>query len=114
MGLLPQTLLLYRTASGKCPFEEWLGKLRDSRAKATVDARLIRIRLGNFGFCRAVGKGVSELKIDYGPGYRVYFGRDGEAVVVLLLGGEKSTQAKDIKKAREFWADYKKTKTGGE
>ena len=93
---------------------EWFGKLRDNRAKATVDARLIRIRLGNFGFCRAVGKGVSELKIDYGPGYRVYFGTDGEAVVVLLLGGEKSTQAKDIKKAREFWADYKKTKTGGE
>ena len=114
MKLLAQTLLLYRTASGKCPFEEWFAKLRDTRAQATVDARLIRTRLGNFGFCRAVAKGVSELKIDYGPGYRVYFGRDGEAVVVLLLGGEKSTQAKDIKKAREFWADYKKTKTGGE
>ncbi len=112
MEPLPQTLLVYETAGGKFPFDDWFGKLRDKRTKANIDARLVRLRLGNFGVCRAVGNGVSELKIDYGPGYRVYFGRDGEVIVVLLLGGEKSTQAKDIKKAHEFWADYKKTKTG--
>jgi len=107
-------LLLYQTASGKCPFDEWLSKLREKRTKATIDARLTRLRLGNFGVCRSVGQGVSELKIDFGPGYRVYFGRDRERIVVLLLGGAKSTQPKDIVKAHEYWTDYKRVKRGGQ
>jgi putative addiction module killer protein len=92
---------------------EWFRKLKDKRTKAIVDARLTRLRVGNFGICRSVGKGVLELKIDYGPGYRVYFGRDGEAIIVLLLGGDKSSQARDIERAHEFWSDYNSAMAGG-
>ena len=70
-----------------------------------VRARLNRIRLGNFGDCKPVGAGVEELRIDFGPGYRVYFGREGQLVVVLL-GGTKRTQAKDIPRAQGYWKEY--------
>jgi len=112
MEPLRQKLWLYQTVTGRCPFDDWFEKLKDKRTKAIIDARLVRLRMGNFGICRSVGKGVSELKVDHGPGYRIYFGRDGQSIVVLLLGGEKSTQAKDIEKAREYWADYLSTKRG--
>ena len=69
--------------------------------------RLERIKLGNLGDFRSVGEGVCELRIDYGPGYRVYFGRIGNIIVILLLGGDKSTQNRDIKKAIEYWIDYR-------
>ena len=69
-----------------------------------------RIRLGNFGYTRSVGQGVHELKIDYGPGYRVYFGQDGTKLVILLCGGDKRTQNADIKAAKAYWAAYKKEK----
>ena len=73
---------------------------------AIVRARLNRIRLGNFGDCRSVGGGVQELRIDYGPGFRVYFGRRSSSVVVLLLGGSKKSQAKDIETARKLWREF--------
>ncbi len=76
-----------------------------------IDARLARVQLGNFGDTKGVGEGVLELRIDYGPGYRVYLGRDGSAVVILLLGGDKRTQSKDIDTAKKYWADYKARKT---
>jgi putative addiction module killer protein len=79
-----------------------------------VRARLNRIRLGNFGDCKSVGGGVVELRIDFGPGYRVYFGRDGRLVVVLLCGGDKRTQARDILRAREYWKEYLDAKSGRE
>jgi len=69
---------------------------------------LNRVRLGNFGDCRPVGKGVNELRVDYGPGYRVYYGRSKTAIVILLCGGSKRSQSKDIPLAQAYWADYKR------
>jgi putative addiction module killer protein len=80
--------------------------LRDGRTVGIVRARLNRVRLGNFGGCKSVGRGVEELRIDYGPGYRIYYGRQGPLVVVLLCGGDKSTQARDILTAQKYWKDY--------
>ncbi len=73
--------------------------------------RLNRIRLGNFGDCKSVGSGVSELRVPYGPGYRVYFGRKGNKVVILLYGGHKKTQSRDIALAQEYWEDYRQRTT---
>ena len=98
----------YETADGKSPFREWFVALRDRKAQARIDARLARVQLGNFGEHEPVGGGVMELKIDYGPGYRVYFGQVGSARVILLCGGDKGTQTKDIKAARRHWADYRR------
>lgn len=85
-------------------FANWLGALRDVRAKAKVLARVSNMQNGNFGHCEPVGKGVSESKINYGPGYRLYFIHRGAAVIVLLAGGDKSTQSRDIAKALELAA----------
>ncbi len=105
---------LYVTRTGKVPYSRWLSSLKDVRARAVIRVRLNRIRLGNFGDCRSVGEGVMELRIDHGPGYRVYFGRVGNRIVLLLCGGDKSTQSKDIELAREYWADYRSGEDGDE
>ncbi|TAN53586.1 MAG: type II toxin-antitoxin system RelE/ParE family toxin [Rhodospirillales bacterium] len=89
---------LLRTAS----FDAWLSALADNKGKARVLARLTAAELGNFGDCEAVGEGVSEMRIHFGPGYRVYFTRRGKVVYLLLLGGDKATQARDIKRAKEL------------
>jgi putative addiction module killer protein len=83
-------------------YHEWFETLKDKRAKARIDVRIRRVSLGNFGDVKPVGKGVSELRIIYGPGYRVYFTQHGNTLVILLCGGEKSTQAKDIQQAYEL------------
>ena len=83
-------------------FDKWLRKLRDVRAKGLILARMKRAELGNLGNHKAVGKRVSEMKIDYGPGYRVYFTRVQEVIILLLVGGDKSTQTRDIKKAQKL------------
>ncbi len=83
-------------------YASWFAALRDRQARARIDARIRRVSLGNFGDVKAVGEGVFELRVDYGPGYRVYFVRRGSAVVVLLGGGEKRTQGRDIKAAIEM------------
>lgn len=102
-----KTILEFVRQGGRNPFRLWLRALKDLRAQATIDSRLTRVRLGNFGHCRSIGGSLWELKIDYGPGYRVYFGQDGDTVIILLCGGDKSTQEVDIKKARLFWAEYR-------
>ena len=102
----PKRVLIYEDVNGKAPYSEWLKALRDRRAAAKIDIRIERIKLGNLGFWTSVGEGVGELKIDYGPGYRVYFGQIGTKVIVLLCGGDKKTQAKDIANAKEFWRDF--------
>jgi putative addiction module killer protein len=83
-------------------FAEWLQQLRDERARARINVRLRRLAAGNAGQARSVGGGVSELKIDYGPGYRVYFTRRGVEIIVLLCGGDKSSQSKDIEAAKKL------------
>lgn len=83
-------------------FAQWFASLRDAKARAVINARLRRVELGNLGDCAPVGEGVSELRIHYGPGYRVYFAQRGMEVVVLLAGGDKSSQSKDIKRAQEL------------
>ncbi len=100
-------VLEYLTETGKNPFRNWLESLKDRQARARIRVRLNRIRLDNFGDSKSVGRGVSELRIPYGPGYRVYFGRSGNNVVILLCGGDKRTQSKDIALAQEYWADYR-------
>ena len=97
---------LYQRQNGTVPFRDWLGGLRDLQAAARIRARLTRIRAGNFGQSRALGGGVSELKIDHGPGYRIYYAMSGTTVVLLLIGGDKSTQKRDIATAKNYWREY--------
>ena len=99
---------VYVRPDGSSPFNDWLASLRDHQARARIRTRINRVRLGNLGDCEPVGDGVLELKIDYGPGYRVYFGQVGMKLVILLCGGDKSSQAEDIRRAIEYWEDYKK------
>ncbi len=88
-------------------FDEWLEGLRDERAKGRIVQRLVRLAAGNPGDVKPVGQGVSELRIDYGPGYRAYYIQRGEEIIVLLCGGDKSTQERDIRKAKEIAEDWK-------
>jgi len=83
-------------------FSRWLHRLKDDIAVARIVARIRRVELGNLGDCRSVGGGVMEMRVDYGPGYRVYFARQGDAIAILLCGGDKSTQQQDIERAREL------------
>lgn len=92
--------------NGRAPFEEWFGKLKDKTAKARIATRIDRLRLGNFGDCKSVGLGVFELRIHAGPGHRVYFGLIGIEVVLLLGGGDKSTQSRDISMAHRNWKEF--------
>jgi putative addiction module killer protein len=89
---------LYLPSDGKAPFSDWLEVLKDGKARAAIRVRIDRVRLGNMGDCKPTVEEVSELRIDFGPGYRVYFGQEGARVIVLLCGGDKSTQKADIKR----------------
>ncbi len=107
MSVFPYTITYYLTKNVKKPFKEWLDGLKDIAARNTIRIRLDRVRLGNIGNNRSVGEGVYELKIDYGPGYRVYYALEGQTVILLLLGGDKSSQKNDIAQAKAFWSDHK-------
>ena len=104
---VPRSLEEYVTTERRSPFSEWLNGLRDRRARARIRVRLDRLSLGNFGDCRSLGGALHELRIDYGPGYRVYFGEVNNRTVLLLSGGTKGTQQGDIDQARAYWADYR-------
>ncbi len=101
---------IYNEASGKKPFDEWFKGL-PIKTQQRIDARLVRVEAGNLGDFKTVGKGVSELRFHFESGYRIYFGRDGQKVILLLSAGNKSSQRRDIKKAQDFWADYLQRKT---
>lgn len=85
---------------------EWLDSLRDATATARIAARLQRLQLGLPGDWKSVGAGVRELRIDYGPGYRVYYAQYRDTLIILLCGGDKRTQARDIEKAHDYWKDF--------
>ena len=97
----------YRTLDGAEPFTQWLNALGDPKAKALVLVRIERLALGAFGDVKPLREGVLELRIDYGPGYRVYFAREGATGVLLLCGSDKRRQDKEIKRAIELWRDYR-------
>ena len=99
----------YLDARGRSPFAKWFNAL-DSPVAAKVTTALVRIEHGNFSTTKGVGAGVYECRIDFGPGYRIYFGKDGETVVILLAGGTKKRQNEDILAAQKQWNDYKERK----
>jgi putative addiction module killer protein len=100
----------YQGVDGKAPVTQWLSDLRDPAARARIVSRLDRLKAGLLGDWKSIGKGVCELRIDYGAGYRVYYAQDGEALIILLCGGDKRSQAKDIERAHAYWKDYKARK----
>ena len=111
--LLMIELVVYVTEEGKAPFDDWFDKL-DTVAALKVRTALARIETGNLGDVKPIGQGVSERRITFGPGYRVYFGKDGDKIVILLCGGTKKRQSKDIEKAKAYWDDYKNRKKKGD
>ena len=103
----------YVTPGGKDVFGEWLAKLKDVRAQAKIVIRLDRVAVGNFADCKPIRGGLCELRIDWGPGYRVYYAMLGKAGVLLLSGGDKRKQSSDIERALAYLKDYKeRTRTG--
>ncbi len=98
----------YQRENGVEPFTDWLNGLRDKAAQARIRVRLRRVGAGNFGDCEPVGDGVNELRIHEGAGYRVYFGRHRQTLVVLLCGGDKGSQWADIKRAKDLWSEWKR------
>ena len=100
-------VLYYRTLDGACPFAKWKATLGEAAA-SVVNGRIARLQVGNFGLTRSVGNGVNELKIDFGPGYRIYFGMQGLSVVIILCGGIKDSQDRDVKKAHKYWKEFRR------
>lgn len=94
-------------ADGRIPFREWYQSIRDRRARAVIQSRLDRVQGGNLGDAKSVGGDVFEMRIFYGPGYRIYFAKVDNTIVVLLAGGDKSTQSRDIASAQALWKQYK-------
>jgi putative addiction module killer protein len=108
LHLLVIELVHYQEANGRHPFREWIATVRDEMAKARIVFRLAQVENGNLGDWKPVGEGVIELRIRVGAGYRVYCGRHGQQYVILLCGGDKGSQSKDIAKAKAFWTDWKR------
>lgn len=111
--MLPLVLMAemreYLDELGNSPYAKWFDRL-NAEAAAKVSTALYRMEAGNFSHVKGVGAGVFEVKIDFGPGYRIYFGKDGDQLVILLAGGTKKRQAVDIKAAQHYWKDYKQRK----
>jgi putative addiction module killer protein len=94
--------------SGLVPFDEWFDSLHDQRMQAAVDSRLARLRAGNFGDSKSVGGSVFETRINFGPGLRVYYGLRGQKIIVLIGGGDKRSQSRDIRRAQQLWQQFEK------
>ena len=103
----PKQIIIYADESGHEPFTTWLTALRDRKEKQLIQARIRRLEQGLYGDCEPVGEGVSELRLFFGPGYRIYFGEEADHIVVLLCGGDKSTQKQDINAAKVYWKEYR-------
>lgn len=100
---------IYQTPSGREPFTEWLESLRDGLGRSAILARVARARLGNLGDHKSVGQGVIEMRVKVGPGYRVYLGLHGQELIVLLCGGDKGSQSRDIPLAQEYWSEWRRS-----
>ena len=107
MEATPKHLIDYETTNGKKPFREWLDDL-DFTIAFRIQTRINRVAIGNLGDVKPVGQGVSELRVKFGAGYRVYFAQHGEDIIILLCGGDKDTQSNDIETAKTYWSDYKR------
>lgn len=102
----PKTLIVYQNEDEIEPFTKWIFSLRDSQTRKRIEARLARLEQGNYGDVKPIGEGLSELRLFFGAGYRIYFGEQDEYIVVLLCGGDKSSQNRDIKEAKTYWKEY--------
>ena len=100
--------VIYKTATGSEPYVEYVHSLKDQAGAAKIRIRITRAKFGNLGAHRGVGEGVIEMKIDFGPGYRVYVGLHGQTSIILLCAGDKNSQDKDIRKALDYWSDYRR------
>ena len=105
----PRKLEVYRDPNGRELFSLWFESIQDTRGQDRIQARLINIMSGNFGDYRSVGEGVFEIRFHFGAGYRIYFGEVNNTIVLLLCGGDKSSQARDIEHAKTYWREYKET-----
>ena len=105
----PIEVIFYSDSTGKEPFKKWLNSLNNSIVRR-IDQRLLRLSIGNYGDYKFLAQGVYELRLAFGSGYRIYFGKDGYKIVVILSGGDKKTQKKDIQAAIEYWNKYKERK----
>jgi len=107
--MITRNVIEFTDELGNSPFARWFAGI-DAQAAAKVSIAIYRLGLGNMSNTKPVGQGVLEYKLDYGPGYRIYFGQDGKTLVILLHGGTKKLQDRDIKRARRFWTEYKQRK----
>jgi putative addiction module killer protein len=103
----PKQIIFYTDRDGNEPFQLWLDALRDKQGRRRIINRLLRIQQGNYGDVEPIGEGLSELRLFFEPGYRVYFGEDAGNIVVILSGGDKSSQDSDIENAKAYWQEYK-------
>jgi putative addiction module killer protein len=104
----PIDIFQYETPSGKSPYREWFLSLKDGMVRSRIRARVDRLALGNPGDHKFLGEGIYELRLDFGPGYRIYYAHVKAVVVLLLCGGDKSTQASDVRQAREYLNDFRR------
>jgi len=105
-AITPKKLIVYKDENNNEPFSKWLNALRDQKGRRRILTRLRRLEQGNYGDCSPVGEGVSELRLFFGAGYRVYFAEDAENIIIILCGGDKSGQNRDIKHAKSCWKEY--------
>jgi putative addiction module killer protein len=104
----PFRIEVYKTEAGRAPVNDWFLSLREARVRAIVQNRLLRVCLGNFEDRKPIGEGVWELRIDFGPGFRIYYAMSGDRIVLLLAAGDKSSQRQDIKNAISYWREFKR------
>jgi putative addiction module killer protein len=103
----PKQIVFYADEDGNEPFQVWIDNLRDQQGRRRIINRLFRVQQGNYGDVEPIGEGLSELRLFFGPGYRVYFGEDAGNIVVILCGGDKASQSRDIEAAKVYWKEYK-------
>ena len=105
----PRKLQIYQHSNGREPFTEWWKSIRDRNTRSRLQERLVRLERGNVGDSKSIGEGIFEIRFHFGAGYRIYFGIVGNTIILLLCGGDKSSQARDIERAKTYWQNYKET-----